>query len=124
MKYVTWQGRRIAVETLDTGVPPTKVRRRQPDTFAAVRLQWAAKASIATNTGKAMVWVWLTYKAWQTKHSTFVVPNSGGLAEYGITSKVKLAALRQLEAAGLIAVKWRSRKSPIVTLLNPVGHKT
>jgi hypothetical protein len=107
MKYVTRQGRRFAVETLDTGVPPTKVRRRRPDTFAAVPLQWAAKALTATNTRKTMVCVWLIYKAWQTKRCTFAVPNIGELAEYGITSKVKIAALRQLQEAGLIAVKWQ-----------------
>jgi hypothetical protein len=116
-RYVNRQGRLIEVETLDTGIS-TKVRRRRSDAFATVPLQWAAKALAATNSRKAMVAVWLIYRAWQTKSSTFVVPNTA-LTNYGVTRKVKYLALRQLAAAGLIAVEWRFRKSPVVTLLWP-----
>jgi hypothetical protein len=116
--YVYAHGRKIAVEILDTDKPSTKVRRRRPETFANVPLQWAAKALAATNTRKAMVCVWLIYQAWRTKSPTFVVANRA-LADCGITPKVKIAALRQLEEAGLIIVEWRPRKSPVVTLLEP-----
>lgn len=115
IEYVIRHGRRIEVETLDTG-PVKKIRRRRGDTFAMVPLQWAAKASAATNTPKAMVWMWLVYQAWRTKSSRFVVGNVA-LADIGVTSKVKNAALRQLERAGLISVERPPRGSPIVTLL-------
>jgi hypothetical protein len=117
-RYVYRHGRRIEVETIDTpGVPPNKVRRRQSDTFAAVPLQWAARASAAMNSPKTMLLVWLTYQAWRTKSPTFAVPNKV-LADYDVSRGVKCLALRQLEVAGLIRVEWRPRKSPVVTLLN------
>jgi hypothetical protein len=114
--YAIRNGRRFEVEIHNTGVPATKARRLRPETFATVPLQWAAQALAATNNRKAMVAVWLIYRAWQTKSSTFVVPNTA-LADYGVTRKVKYLALRQLATAGLITVKWQSRRSPVVTLL-------
>jgi hypothetical protein len=116
VEYVISHGRRIAVKTLNPLKPEEKIRRRRGDTFAMVPLEWAARAAIATNTPKAMVWVWLAYQAWRTKSRQFVAGNMA-LAGMGVTRKSKNAALRQLEAAGLIKVEWRKWKSPIVTLL-------
>jgi len=113
--YVYRHGKKIEVETLDTGTA-TKIRRQRPETFAVVQLQWAAKASAALNSPRTMLLVWLTYQAWRTKSTTFAVPNKA-LADYGVSRKVKFLALRQLEAAGLIKVKRRPRRHPVVTLL-------
>ena len=68
------------------------------------------------HTPKAVVLVWLIYRAWQKKSSTFPVPNKA-LADLGVSPDVKCRALRQLEAIGLIKVAWCPRKTPIVTLL-------
>jgi hypothetical protein len=92
---------------------PTKHKKAAPSVM--LLLSWAAEAAIATKSRKAMVWVWLVYRAWQTKNPTVAVPN-GALAKYGISRKVKSLALRQLEAAGLIAIEGRPRKTPTVTL--------
>ena len=43
--------------------------------------------------------------------------SNAALAKYGVSPDGKLRALKQLEAAGLIMVVWRERKSPLVTLL-------
>ena len=116
MTHVMRKGRCIEVITLNIG-PSTKVRRRRTETFAAVPLQWAAKAAVAMNSPRTMLLVWLTYQVWRTKSPTFAVPNKA-LADYGVTRKVKYLALRQLEIGGLIKVEWRFRKSPLVTVLN------
>jgi hypothetical protein len=90
----------------------------QPDAepFARLPLTWAAKATAATNTPKAFVWIWLVHRARKTKSNTVSVSNEV-LARYGVSSKVKRAALRQLQAAGLISVEYSPGKAPLVTLL-------
>jgi hypothetical protein len=115
ISYVVQNGRRIEVETLDTG-PPTKKRQRREGTFVQVPLQWASKALTATNSKKAMVCVYLLYCAWRKKSDTFALPN-GALAEFGVSRKIKYRALRQLEAAGLIVIEHRPRRTPIITLI-------
>src|SRR5262249_45370374 len=107
-------GKRINIKISEP--PGEKIRRRREDTFTLMPLQWAAKMTAATETPRAMVGVWLLYRAWETKSSTFEVPN-GALAAFGVSPDVKRRALWQFEAAGLIKVEWRGRKSPIVTLL-------
>jgi hypothetical protein len=106
-----WAKQRL--EELKAAAP---AQRNKAAPSVMLSLSWAAKAAIATNCPKAMVWVWLVYRAWQTKNLTVAVPN-GALTKYGISRKVKSSALRQLEAAGLIFhVERRPRKSPTVTL--------
>ena len=108
--YIMRNGRRIDVET-----DRPKERQRA---FAQVPLDWAARAAKATNTPKALVWVWLAFLAWEKKSSTFKVPNER-LSELGGFSRwTKTRALRELEADGVIKVDWRDRKSPVVTLLD------
>jgi hypothetical protein len=84
--------------------------------FAVVRLAWAAKAAAATNTPKALVWIWLIQRARKTKSNTVIMSNEA-LARYGISRHVKLRALRQLEAAGLVALERHLGKAIVVTLL-------
>jgi hypothetical protein len=42
---------------------------------------------------------------------------NAALKQMGICRNLKLRVLRELEALGLIAVEWRSKKSPIITVL-------
>jgi hypothetical protein len=63
-----------------------------------------------------MVWVWLVHQARKTGKNTISIPN-GALAKYGVDRKTKYLALRQYAAAGLIAIEWRPRKTPVATLL-------
>ncbi len=94
------------------------VKRKKFEPFVAkIKLDTAAKVFAATDCKKAMVWLWLLHQAWKTGNKTIAVPN-GALAQYGVSRKVKCSALQQLEEAGLITVEWRSRKTPIATLLN------
>jgi hypothetical protein len=105
-----WAKQRLA--ELEVAAP---VKRQNATPSVMLSLAWVAKAAFATNCPKAMVWVWLVYRAWQTKNQTVAVPN-GALAKYGVSRKVKSLALRQLEASGLITIERRTRKTPIVTL--------
>ena len=63
-----------------------------------------------------MVWIWLLHLAWAAHSKTFRVPN-GRLSQMGVSPRVKLRVLRELERAGLIQVVWEVGKSPTVTLL-------
>ena len=62
------------------------------------------------------VMVELAYRVFKT-HMAEVVLNNSMLRSVGISRKAKLHALHQLEAAGMVAVDWRRRKSPLVTVL-------
>jgi hypothetical protein len=114
MNYVSRHGRRIEVETLNTGVKP---KRKLVEPFVKVPLHWASKAAKATRTSKAMVWVWLLHSSWKAKSPTFPLPN-GKLKHDGVSRFIKRRALRELETAGLITVERRHGKTPVVTLLD------
>lgn len=97
------------------------IKRTKIAPYVMLPLAWAAKAAAATNTPKAMVWLWLMHRARQTGSAAVTMPN-GALAKFGISRRVKSLALEQLEAAGLIAVERRPRKTPIVTVLHLGSH--
>jgi hypothetical protein len=59
----------------------------------------------------------LLYLVWWHRSQTVLLPNKG-LAGWGVSRQQKHKALRKLERAGRIAVEWRQRKSPRVTLLD------
>jgi hypothetical protein len=84
--------------------------------FVKVPIWWAVQAAEATGTNKALVWIWLRRLSWKAATTTFPVPNSK-LKKLGVSRWQKTRALRELEAAGLIAVEWRGRKTPLVTML-------
>lgn len=83
--------------------------------FAHLPLAWAAKAADATNTTKALVWIWLVQQARRTKSDKIVMSNEA-LAEYRISRYAKMRTLRQLEAAGLVSVDHCSGKAPVIRL--------
>jgi hypothetical protein len=84
--------------------------------FAKIHLDTAARALAALNCQRAMVWIWLTHRTWKRQSLTVSVPN-GDLAKLGVSPDAKRRALQQLEAAGLISIDQRPRKTPLVTLL-------
>jgi hypothetical protein len=92
------------------------VKRKKIKAFAMVELDAAAKALTAVNCQKAMVYLWLVHQTRKTGKTTVAMPN-GALAKYGLERRQKYRALRQFEMAGVAAVEWRPRKTPLVTLL-------
>jgi hypothetical protein len=114
--YSPSAGRRIEVEELDTGVQPSKARRRETVAYAQIALKLAAECAKATMTQQAVVWLLLRYMAWSTRSSTFPCPN-GMMRRYGVSREVKRKALEKLEAAGLISVQQPRGCAPLVTLI-------
>jgi hypothetical protein len=84
--------------------------------FAHLPLAWAAKAAAATNTRRALVWIWLVQQARRTGCDAVAMSNEA-LAEYGVSRKIKALALHQLEAARLVTIERRPGKAPLVRLL-------
>jgi hypothetical protein len=91
-------------------------KRKKVTPFAMVSLSAAAKAFAVVNCPKATLWLWLQHQARKTGKRIIPVPN-GAVARYGVSRESKRLALRQWEAAGLIMVERKSRKTPVVTLL-------
>jgi hypothetical protein len=118
MNYVFRRGRKIDVETIDTGIGPSKTRRREADLFAKAPLQWMGTAAQATRCPQAFILIWLWHMAWWTRSTSFPLSNIA-LARYGISREVKRRTLVALEAAGLILVEWRKNQAPTVTLISP-----
>ena len=106
-----WAKQRLA--ELEAAAP---IKDKKTEPFVVVQLKRAAAAFTAINCPKAMVWLWLEHQVRKTQCSTVAVPN-GALAKLGVSRKVKNLSLRQLEAAGLIAIERRPRTTPKVTLL-------
>jgi hypothetical protein len=92
------------------------VKRKKVAKFSKVPLSWATEAAAATNTRKAMMWVWLLHRSWERNSLTITVPGNT-LQKYGITRGIKRRALLELEEAGLITVERRASKNPIATLI-------
>ena len=59
------------------------------------------------------------YRQWmmRKKGANTIVVGNVGVAKLGVSPDAKTDALRKLEAAGLIRVRHRHRKSPLVTIL-------
>jgi hypothetical protein len=115
-----WTKVRLAELEADVKARRAPKAKTKSDRFAIVNLKEMAAACAATNTHKAFVLVWLRHRARLTNKPSVAVTNTA-MAEYGIHRHVKTRALRQYEAAGLIAVKRKgSGKTPVVTLLRKV----
>jgi hypothetical protein len=90
--------------------------KQRKDVFVKVPLWWIEQATQATRSPQAFVCIWLLHLAWQEKSMTFPLPNDR-LAKRGADRQVKRRALANLERAGLITVKRRDGKTPVVTLV-------
>ena len=97
-------------------LPSRRPPNSKTEPFVRLPLRWASQAAAATNTRKALVWVRLLHVAWKTGCTSFPLPN-GQLAKDGVTRFMKGRALLELETAGLITVKRRHGRAPIVTLI-------
>jgi hypothetical protein len=94
-------------------VPSTK---KAPDAFIKLPLWFARAAAQATNTRKALVWIWLVRLTFENRSLEFPVPN-GRLRQWGVSRYTKDKALRELEAAGLIVVTRQRGKTVRVALI-------
>lgn len=115
-RWVTAHGKQILVETLETTTRLKKNEVKCQEEFTRVPLQWAAEIAKRTETRRAMIWILLLHMAWKNRATTFSLSNMI-LARYGVSREMKRRMLKKLEAAGLIEVKRRHGRAPIVTLV-------
>jgi hypothetical protein len=116
-RYVTRQGKRIAVEELDINTPSRRKRTNEPqEQFGLLPLWWAARAAEETQAPGMLVCVYLMYLARTARGQPFAMGNVW-LEARGASRKTKRRILRQLEAAGLVTINWRCRRSPLITLV-------
>lgn len=90
--------------------------RKGENPFVQIPLWWATSAFEATSEPAALVCIYLLYAAWKAGYRTFPLPNEW-LEKHGVHRHTKSRVLRKLEAAGLILIEWRGKKSPLVTLV-------
>jgi hypothetical protein len=102
-------GKRVAVETLDTGIGPKPKRGR----FVKFPLVWFDRLGEINASGSTYrVAIHILQRAWQRRSSTIKLPNVNRVSRNG-----RRAALQQLERAGLITVDRQPKRSPVVTVL-------
>ena len=115
-RTVKAHGRLIEIETLDTGLKPSKHRARETELWVKVPLKLMERAGNKALTGRAVhVLILLLHMSFDAHSLTFACPN-GLLYRCGINRKMKCLALGELETAGFIAVERQLKRSPIVTL--------
>ena len=114
MRYLMAHGRRIAVETLNTGA--SRQRKKKVEPFVKVPLWWIEETAKLTKSPTTLVLMELLRLHWKTKSSTFPLPN-GRLQRLGVSRDVKRRVLHDLERARFIVVKRSNRKTPLVTLV-------
>lgn len=100
---------------------PERRRRKRSDAEMELAGTWAKiphdrGLELAKRTGNPVLAVLLTLEhAIYSAGSNQVKLTNGLLKQYGITQQSKNRGLRQLAAAGVIAVEWRGKAAPIVT---------
>jgi len=104
-----WPKQRLA--ELHAAAPPKQ--RTRP--CVQIPLKLAGHAAAATGGKRLLVWLLILHRSWLQQTPTVMVTNTM-VRKYGISREMKRRALKQLEAAGLIAVEWRGTKNPIVTV--------
>ncbi len=104
-----------AVEVIET--TPVFVKAVTTKPFAILDLTEAAEAATMLTTAAQMfIWIWIVHQT-KKRNSKPVAVSNVALAPYGISGKVKAAALDHLETAGLISVERSKGKAPVVRLL-------
>jgi hypothetical protein len=119
MSYVIRHGRRIEIETLDTGIKPRAIKRKK---FAVVPLMddWGYRAMTVAGRGAAIVVHALYVQKSTGRGDVPITPTV--LQRCGITPKQRWLTIGRLVKAGLATVRYRGSKfrgSPLLTLLVP-----
>jgi hypothetical protein len=105
------------IETTPTKFKTNKsaVSARKP--FVILDLAEMAKVAAALNTpAQLFVWAWIIHQTKKRNSKAIAVSNSA-LADYGISRKVKAAALNRMKMAGLISIEQVAGASPVVKVL-------
>jgi hypothetical protein len=107
----------FAAQAARTATEGSRKLKRRSQRVEFVMLPYAQTMCAAGKVKSAAlaVMVELAYQVFKT-HKSEVVLSNAMLRSVGISHKAKLRALRQLEAAGVVVVDWKARKSPRVSV--------
>jgi hypothetical protein len=84
--------------------------------FVQISMEWLERLKSARHIATYRMALFLAYQAWQTNYRPTSISNVA-LRDWGVSRWEKSKALQELENLGLIEVKRRGRRTPIVTLL-------
>jgi hypothetical protein len=114
--YVIRHGKRIAVETLETGIVP-KRRKRDYDAFIMLNHKDAVAGFSTIGCPAALVWCALIYQAWKNKSNAIRVPTAL-LRSWGVSRWTWARTLTKLDRGGLIRIdELKPGKAARITLL-------
>jgi DNA-binding transcriptional ArsR family regulator len=98
---------------------PQRLRQRARSTVLFARIPYETGMRLAGQTRNAMLAVLL-----ELDHLVFVRRGRNPveltntmMRAIGVSHQAKIRALRKLEAAGMVTIIWRGRRSPLVTVL-------
>jgi hypothetical protein len=92
------------------------VKALMEESFAMVPRRWMVLLKESNRAAPFKVIWWLLYRRWQSRGGPIQLSNVG-LQELGVSRNSKWRALAAIEAAGLIRVERRTRKSPLIHFL-------
>jgi hypothetical protein len=114
--YVIRHGRRIELETVDTGVAPK--RKQRTNHYIGCPLGWLKRVlPLVKSKEQLAVAIWLHRRRAVCRSEVFTVPNQELLAELGINRRTKYRTLRWLESAGAIALTRNDKHALQVRML-------
>jgi hypothetical protein len=115
-----------AIETAQATAAAARSRRRRitaPFVIAEIKpLKAAADALAGLGCRALMVWLYLAFETKRRGTNTVHVSNVA-LAEWGVIRSIKYRALQRLEAAGLITVHKRGKRSLQATVLPGISDR-
>jgi hypothetical protein len=116
MSYVVRHGKRIEVETLETVAPPARPRRvRVKETFARIPHQRGMELYGRIGGAAWVILLELDRLIYKSFGRNPVRLANHNLEAVGMPRNTKWKALRQLEAAGVIAVVQEGQEAALVT---------
>jgi hypothetical protein len=115
VEFITRNGRRIEVETLETR---STSKRRRADQYIGCPLKWLKRVLPLVNSKEQLaVALWLHRRRAVCRDEVFTVPNQELRRELGLDRFVKYRALQCLEEAGAIALVHEGKRTLRVRIL-------
>jgi hypothetical protein len=98
----------------DTGIAATKRARRRRE-FAQISREQLERLSPTTSSATLKVFLFLLLIDWKSPGKPIVVAN-GGVKQLGVSRFAKKRALCELKKLGLIKLRERGNKSPVIVV--------
>jgi hypothetical protein len=113
---------RIEPATLtDTSRRPLRSRATEPFVLVTVKDLVRGVKAVTGKRGHGtaqglVVWLYILHKTRIRERDPIVMANKT-MRQWGVSPDAKMRALRQLESAGLVFVRWGRRRSPVVVVV-------